>query len=132
MLSNLTDRKASPIRNLSFENTEIAFRHSTNSDLKRAYWLFRIINVNFLVSIGPPITNLAMAIKLPIKRLIKATIFKHFCGGETIQECDTTIKNLYKSGVGTILDYSVEGEDSEDAFDRTRDEIIRTIVRASE
>jgi proline dehydrogenase len=116
---------------LSFENTEIAFRHSTNTDLNRAYWLFRVINVNFLVKIGPPITNFAINIGLPIKRLIKATIFKHFCGGETIAECGKTIKNLADGGVGTILDYSIEGEDDETVFDNTRDEIIRTIVRAS-
>ncbi|MES2110968.1 MAG: proline dehydrogenase family protein [Bacteroidota bacterium] len=117
--------------NLSFENTEIAFRHASNSDLKRAYWLFKVINVNFLVKIGPPITNFAVNIGLPIKGLIKATIFKHFCGGETIAECDTTIKNLHNGGVGTILDYSIEGEDDEQVFDSTRDEIIRTIERAA-
>lgn len=115
----------------SFENTEIAFRHSSNADLNRAYWLFRMINVNFLVRIGPPITNFAMKIGLPIKNIIKATIFKHFCGGETIAECDNTIKNLYSGRVGTILDYSVEGEEEETVFDNTRDEIIRTIERAA-
>ncbi len=115
---------------LSFENTEIAFRHSTNSELKRAYWLFRVINVNFLVKIGPPLTNFAIKIGLPIKGLIKATIFKHFCGGETIRECEHTIKSLESGGVGTILDYSIEGEDDEEVFDHTRDEIIRTIRRA--
>ncbi len=117
--------------NLSFEDTEIAFRHSSDLDLKRAYWLFRVININFLVKIGPPITNFAIKIGLPIKGIIKATIFKHFCGGETIAECDTTIKNLYQGGVGTILDYSIEGEDDEHVFDNTRDEIIRTIERAA-
>jgi proline dehydrogenase len=116
---------------LSFENTEIAFRHSSNNALKRAYWLFKIINVNFLVKIGPPITNFAINIGLPVKGLIKATIFNHFCGGETIAGCDHTIKNLAKGGVGTILDYSIEGEDDEHVFDHTRDEIIRTIERAS-
>ncbi|MEO6850755.1 MAG: proline dehydrogenase family protein [Mucilaginibacter sp.] len=116
---------------LSFDNTEIAFRNSSNTDLKRAYWLFRMININFFVKIGPPMTNFAMKIGLPIKSLIKATIFKHFCGGETISECDNTIKKLYKGGVGTILDYSVEGEDEEQVFDATRDEIINTIIRAS-
>jgi proline dehydrogenase len=116
---------------LSFENTEIAFRHSTNTDLNRAYWLFKVINVNFLVKIGPPITNFAVKIGLPIKGLIKATIFKHFCGGETIAECSKTIKNLSDGGVGTILDYSIEGEDDESVFDSTRDEIIRTIERAA-
>src|SRR6201996_5975355 len=116
---------------LSFENTEIAFRNSSNADLNRAYWLFRMININFFVKMGPPVTNFAMKIGLPIKGIIKATIFKHFCGGETITECDNTIKNLYKGGVGTILDYSVEGEEDEQVFDHTRDEIIKTIKRAS-
>jgi len=116
--------------NLSFENTEIAFRHSSNTDLKRAYWLFRVINVNFLVKIGPPITNFAVKIGLPIKGLIKATIFKHFCGGETIRECEKTIQSLHEGNVGTILDYSIEGEDDEQVFDNTRDEILRTIRRA--
>lgn len=118
-------------QNLSFENTEIAFRHSSNSDLKRAYWLFKVINVNFLVKIGPPVTNFAMKTGLPVKWLIKATIFKHFCGGETIRACENTIRSLGKGGVGTILDYSIEGEDSEQVFNSTCEEIIRTIRRAA-
>ena len=115
---------------LSFDNTEIAFRHSSNADLKRAYWLFRMININFFVKIGPPITNFAMKIGLPIRGIIKATIFRHFCGGEAIAECDRTIYNLYEGKVGTILDYSVEGEEEDAIFDHTRDEIKRTIERA--
>lgn len=130
MLSNETNNNSKHAK-LSFENTEIAFRHSSNADLNRAYWLFKIININFLVKIGPPVTNFAIKIGLPIKGLIKATIFKHFCGGETINECNNTIKNLHSGGVGTILDYSIEGEDDEAVFDSTRDEIIRTIVRAA-
>ena len=119
------------IEKLSFENTEIAFKHSSGFDLKRAYWLFRAINNNLLVKIGPAITNFAIKAGLPVKGLIRATIFKHFCGGENILECDNTIQNLKKGGVGTILDYSIEGEDSEEVFDSTRDEIIRTIERAN-
>ncbi len=116
---------------LSFENTEVAFRRFSNADLKRAYWLFRLININSLVKIAPPLTNFAFSIGLPVKGLVKATIFRQFCGGETIAECDATIKSLYKAGVGTILDYSVEGEDDEKVFDETRDEIVRTIKRAT-
>lgn len=116
---------------LSFENTEVAFRHASNADLKRAYWLFRVINVNFLVKIGPPVTNFAIRIGLPIQGLIKRTIFRHFCGGETIRECEKTIQTLYAGHVGTILDYSVEGEDDETVFDNTCEEIIRTIRRAT-
>ena len=115
---------------LSFENTEIAFKHESNTDLRRAYWLFKIINLNFLVKIGPPITNFAFKIGLPIKPLVKSTIFNHFCGGETIAECEPTIRNLQSGKVGTILDYSVEGENDEAVFDDTRDQIIATINRA--
>lgn len=124
---NKTTFKITP---LSFENTEIAFRHESNPDLKRAYWLFKIINLNFLVKIGPPLTNFAFKIGLPIKLLIKATVFDHFCGGETIAECEPTIHNLQSGNVGTILDYSVEGENEEAVFDETRDQIIATIKRA--
>src|SRR4051812_23398802 len=116
---------------MNFEDTEVAFRHYSNAALNRAYWLFRVINNNFLVKAGPPLTNFAIKIGLPIKGLIKATIFKHFCGGETIAECGPTIKSLYEGGVGTILDYSVEGEDDEQVFDHTRDEIILTVKRAT-
>lgn len=115
---------------LSFENTEVAFRHYSDADLKRAYWLFKVININFLVKIGPPATRFAMAIGLPIKKLIKTTIFRHFCGGETIRECENTIQSLAKGRVGTILDYSVEGEDNEEAFNATAEEIMRTVRRA--
>ncbi|EHQ30307.1 proline dehydrogenase family protein [Mucilaginibacter paludis] len=118
-------------KQLSFENTEVAFRQTSNADLKRAWWLFRMINVNFLVKIGPPITNFALNIGLPVKGIIRATIFKQFCGGETIAGCDATIANLNKGGVGTILDYSIEGEDEEAVFDETCQEIIRTINRAN-
>ena len=71
-----------------------------------------------------------MKIGLPVNGLIKATIFKHFCGGETIRDCEHTIRSLHQGNVGTILDYSIEGQDDEKAFDDTRDEIIRTIKRA--
>ena len=131
MTSNTTQGGDVPPGRLSFENTEVAFSHFTNFQLKRAYWIFRVISVNFLVKIGPPITNFAIKVGLPIKGLIKKTIFKHFCGGETIAECTPTINNLHAGGVGTILDYSVEGEDDEAVFDHTRDEIIRTIIRAT-
>ena len=114
----------------NFDNTEVAFRNKTNSQLKKAYWLFRIIGNNFLSRIGGPITNFLLNIGMPIKGTIKDTIFSQFCGGETIAECEATIVNLAKGEVGTILDYSVEGEEKEEDFDETCEEIIRTILRA--
>jgi proline dehydrogenase len=116
--------------NLSFNDTKIAFSGKSDKDLIRAYWLFKVINSNFLVKIGPPITNFAMAIGLPVSPVIRATIFKHFCGGESIEDCESTIKQLGIYNVGTILDYSVEGEEKDEAFESTTLEIIRTIQRA--
>lgn len=121
----------SPKKVLNFDNTEIAFRNKSNGDLNAAYWLFKVISSNFLTKVGPPVTNLFLNIGLPIKGIIKATIFKHFCGGETITECEHTIEQLALGNVGTILDYSVEGEDEESVFDFTCEEIIRTIERAA-
>ncbi|WP_432712846.1 proline dehydrogenase family protein [Pedobacter sp.] len=120
----------SPRKRLNFENTEIAFQNKSNADLNSAYYLYKVINSNFLVKIGPPVTNFFMNIGLPLKSVIKATIFKQFCGGETIAECEHTIKTLAAGKVGTILDYSVEGEEEEHVFDFTCAEIIRTIDRA--
>ncbi|MFI5453524.1 proline dehydrogenase family protein [Pedobacter sp. UC225_61] len=120
----------SPRKKINFDNTEIAFRNKTNGELNQAYWLFKLISSNFLTKIGPPITNFLLNIGFPIKGAIKATIFKQFCGGETINECEQTIEQLSLGNVGTILDYSVEGEDEEEVFDFTCEEIIRTINRA--
>ncbi|WGQ09008.1 proline dehydrogenase family protein [Pedobacter gandavensis] len=120
-----------PKKTLNFDNTEVAFRNQSNSELNAGYWLFKVISSNFLTKVGPPITNFFLNIGLPIKSIIKATIFKHFCGGETIAECEHTIEQLAAGNVGTILDYSVEGEEEESVFDFTCEEIIRTINRAA-
>lgn len=116
--------------NFSFDDTEIAFKHQNDSEIKKSFWLFKLISHPLLVKIGPSITKAALYMKFPIKGLIKATIFKQFCGGETIQECTETINKLAEAGVGTILDYSVEGEEEEYIFDLTAEEIINTINKA--
>ena len=121
----VTNKKA-----LSFDNTEISFRGKSNTDINRAYWLFKLISSNFLTKIGPPITEFAFNIGLPIKSIVKATVFKHFCGGESIDECEATVEALHKGRVGSILDYSVEGAEEEAVFDYTCAEIIKTIKRA--
>ena len=117
-------------KKINFDNTEVAFRSKSNGELNQAYWLFKIISSNFLTQVGPPITNFLLNIGFPIKGAIKATIFKQFCGGETIADCEHTIEQLSLGKVGTILDYSVEGEDEEQVFDFTCEEIIRTVNRA--
>lgn len=114
---------------VSFNNTEIAFSGKSDSDLARAYFLFKLVSSNQLVKIGKRLTDVSIKLNLPIKSLIKATIFKQFCGGETIEECDPTIAALARYNIKTILDYSIEGNKSETEFERTAREIVATIEK---
>jgi len=116
---------------LSFNNTEIAFSNKTNRDLNQSYWLFKIMSSNTVVSIGNKLIYVALKLHLPITGLIKATIFKQFCGGETIEECDKKITLLGRSGIGTILDYSVEGKENECDFDACATETINTVKKST-
>ncbi len=116
---------------ISFDNTEIAFRSKNKQDLQRAYLLFKIIGWPRLVKMAKVLTPLALSLKLPIQGLIKKTIFKQFCGGETIDECDHTIEYLNAYGIGTILDYSVEGKTQEEEFEQTTQIIIQTIEKSA-
>ena len=115
---------------ISFENTEIAFQNKTNKQLRKAYWLFRMVSNRALVKFGKWSTNAAITLHLPIKSIIKKTIFEQFCGGEYIAECDTAIQSLGLFNIGTILDYSVEGKESDKDFEYTCQEIISTIEKA--
>lgn len=117
---------------VSFENTATAFSNQSNFKLRKTYWLFALMNQGWLVNVGTFFIKIALRLHFPIKGLIKNTIFEQFCGGESIRDCEKTIKYLRSARVGTILDYSVEGEGSEKSFDETALEIIRTIERASE
>lgn len=118
-------------RSLNFDDTSIAFAHQSNSKLRKTYLIFALMNQNWVVKIGTFFIKLAIKLGLPIKLLIKNTIFAQFCGGESIGTCQRTIESLAKSKVGTILDYSVEGEDNEKDFEATTEEILRTIDKAA-
>ncbi|MCW3084270.1 MAG: proline dehydrogenase [Bacteroidetes bacterium] len=115
---------------LSFNNTEVSFSGKSNSDLNRSYWLFKMVSNSTFVNVGKSLTTFAINTHLPIKGLIKATIFKQFCGGENIEECDKTIKELGKFNIGTILDYSVEGKETEHDFDACMTETMETVAKA--
>lgn len=114
--------------NISFQDTATAFAHKTDKDLRKARLLFRSFDYPILLKWGPGLAKIAVS--LGFKFVIKDTIFKQFCGGENIQECKDAIHGLSHSGIGTILDYSVEGEESEEVFAHTAAEIMKTIDMA--
>lgn len=113
---------------ISFENTENAFKAKTNAELTRSYWLFKIIGNPTLVNLGAKWGPLAL--NLGFKNLIKATAFKQFVGGESIEDCKETIAELAKYHIGAILDYSVEGKESEADFEHGLEETLATIKMA--
>jgi len=116
---------------LSFDNTEIAFRYKSNSDLSRARILFSTIANPGLVEVGKSLTYFALKLHLPIAWAIKPTLYKHFVGGETLSECEKTVKLLSKYNVKSILDYSVEGGKDREAMQRTLDETLRSVINAA-
>ncbi len=116
---------------ISFEDTSVAFATKSDIQLKKMYLLFGSMNKNWLVKLGTFFIKLCLWLHFPINKLIKYSVFEQFCGGESLQECNNTIENLDKANIGTILDYSVEGKETEKSFDRTASEILQTIEKAA-
>ncbi len=116
---------------LSFLNTEIAFKGRSNKELNQSFFLFKMMGYPSLVKYGKGFLRFAFKVQLPIRGIIKKTIYKQFCGGENINECNHVINELYGGyHVGTILDYSAEGEAIEASFEYCKNEVLKTIALA--
>ena len=117
---------------LDFSNTAIAYQHASHTDLRRARALFGLLSSPALVSVGAAFSLWSLRWRLPIKGLIRATVFRQFCAGETVAETRPAIQRLWQSKVGSIMDYSVEGQSTDSAFDQTVDISLQTIALASQ
>jgi len=115
---------------IQFDNTEIAFSYKPDHQLKKANFIFTVVNNPVISWLGTSLVKLGLALRLPIQGIIRNTVFQHFCGGETIEESEKTIDLLGRFKVCTILDYAVEGEKSETGFDTTCEEILSTFEEA--
>src|SRR5688572_13905292 len=112
---------------VSFEDTQTAFSYKSDVALRKANFIFTLVNHPVVSAVATSAARLALALHLPVKGLIRSTVFEHFCGGETIEESKSTVSRLSNFHIGTILDYSAEGEKSEAGFERTAQEIMRTV-----
>lgn len=117
--------------NISFENTGIAFAYKTTKELKKAKFLFSSMGKEWLVKLGLWITPWALKVGLPVKGIIRSTIFSQFVGGETLEETSAVAEKLGKFNVQVILDYGVEGKQGEDNYDKARDIFIKVIEYAA-
>ena len=113
--------------NKIFENTETAFALKTDSELERAYFLFKMIANEPLVRIGTAVTNFAIKAHLPVEGLIRATVFDHFCGGVNEDDCLPLIHKMFEKRVCAVLDYSVEGKEEEVQFDLAMEKILQIL-----
>jgi proline dehydrogenase len=117
---------------IQFDNTAIAFSYKSDKELRKANFVFTLVNNPFISKLATSAVKMALSWHLPVKGMIRYTVFEHFCGGETIDECEKTVAKLHAFNVGTILDYSVEGEETEEGFERTTQELLRTFDKAKD
>ena len=110
-----------------FNDLQAAFEDKSDSDLNRAYLLFKTISNPLISKMITALAKTAIWLRLPIDSIIRATVYKHFCGGTTIEDSKKTIEKLWDSGIKTILDFSVEGQDSDIDFNRTEEETIKSL-----
>ena len=115
-----------------FNNTQVAFGLKSDTELDRAYFLFKMIANQPLVRIGTAVTNFAIKAHLPVEGLIRATVFDHFCGGVNEEDCLSVVDKMFTKGVSSVLDYSVEGKEAEDQFDAALKMTLKTIDFAAE
>ena len=117
--------------NISFDDTKTAFAYKSNSELKRANFIFSSMAKPWLVRLGLWLTPLALKLKLPVKGLIRKTIFSQFVGGETLQKTSSVVEKLAQFNVEVILDYGVEGKEGEENFEHAAEEFIKVIQYAA-
>ena len=110
-----------------FNNTELAFTNKSNFELKKAFFLFSVLDFPLLTKIGNSFLILVLKLKLPFKGIIKKTIFNHFCGGETIEECDNAFNSLKKYNISAMPEYSVEAESSFEGFENYKNDSVDLI-----
>jgi len=113
---------------INFEDTKTAFSIKSDRDLRRANMLFKLISYPTLVKIGNPVIRMLSAIRFPVGWIVKPTAFRQFVGGETLEACQPTVERLKTGNVYSLLDYSVEGGESEKAIEAALQETLRAIA----
>jgi proline dehydrogenase len=117
---------------VNFQDSKIAFERKSDKQLRKMAWLFGMMSRPWLVNMGSSLTLLGLKMGLPIKGIIKNTIFEQFCGGTSLAESLKTVKELSALGVETVLDYGAEAKESEADFDLTMSEFLKVIEFAAE
>lgn len=115
---------------VNFSDTLNAYKAKSDKQLKTSFRLFKILQNQ---AISNPLQNLlrfSVNIGLPVGPIVKATLYKQFIGGESLEECRNLVQMLAQYNTYSILDYAVEGSTDEKAYDRTIQEFLKNIELA--
>jgi len=97
-----------------FSDTNLAYASKTNLQLLQAALVYNLCNSSFLVDNADRFLTLFRRIigDTVIDKCLKATFFGQFCAGEDENKIKPTLLALKNHGVGGILDYAAEFDDS--------------------
>ena len=112
---------------MRFNNTETAFSLKNNIELRRAYFLFKLITYPILVTLGKFLIMISVKLKLPVDRIIRLTVFDQFCAGIDEKDSLKIVNLLSTKNVKSYLHYSVEGAISEKDYDNCLNTTLKTL-----
>ncbi|KAI9469025.1 MAG: FAD-linked oxidoreductase-like protein [Benjaminiella poitrasii] len=94
------------------EANRLAVHAKSTEELLMALFVYRLCAISWLVDLAPHMLQLAdrLGLQAPLYWFIKQTFFRHFCGGESPDECMSSMDKLAQSGINCILDLSVEAD----------------------
>jgi proline dehydrogenase len=115
---------------IDLNNIEIAFKIKSNKELRNAHFLFSMIKSPIMVRVLGFMSTLALKMRLPISWAVKHTLYRHFVGGETIEECFPAMNRMYAENVKSVLDFSIEAVENETEIDRTFQELKHSVINS--
>ncbi len=112
---------------VDFNDTKTAFELKSNKELRRAFYLFKLISYPFLVTLGKALVFLSIKLRLPVDFIIKNTVFDHFCAGINDVDSVRVVDSLASRNVSSYLHYSVEAAQSNADYDQCLESTLKTI-----
>lgn len=111
----MSSSPASALAELNDENNRSFLHAKSTEDLLMGLFVYKLCTFQWLVDAAPHLIHFAESVHLEkiAYWVVKNTFFRHFCGGETPEECVEVMDKLSSLGMNAILDLSVEADESQ-------------------
>ncbi|KAJ8263398.1 hypothetical protein COCON_G00158550 [Conger conger] len=95
---------------VDFENTEDAYKSKTSLELLRSLLVFKLCTYDFLVDKNKELMDFSKKVlgQKAFEQMMKMTFYGQFVAGENHETIKPLIQRNEAYGVGSVLDYSVE------------------------